>query len=175
MISSGADFIEVPLSRGYVAIVDREDEWALRYRWFALVLPDGRVYARRDIWIPETKRSQSILMHRDITKAPPGLEVDHLDGNGLNNRRGNMRQCGRATNARNVAGPRADNTSGYLGVSWDKSRGLWSSKIQVDGRTMNLGRYPSALEANEARLAAERRLGLIAPRRAALHAATATA
>jgi hypothetical protein len=158
----------LPLTRGYNAVVDANRADILSAKW-AVLVTDGRFYGRRDITDPDTKKVRCLYLHRIVVNAPPGTEVDHINGDTLDNRACNLRIVDRATNARNVAGPKRDGTSGYLGVSWDKSRNLWTAKIQVGGKTINLGRFETKEAAHEARLESERRFGLIAPRRLHLH------
>lgn len=80
--------------------------------------------------------------------------TDHRDGDGLNNRRNNIRACTHAENARNLGLP-DHNTSGILGVRWDSSRGKWYAYITVDYVMKNLGRFASKEDAISARVAAE--------------------
>jgi hypothetical protein len=74
--------------------------------------------------------------------APADLEVDHINHNGLDNRRSNLRLATPSQNNANQR-PRQDArlTSKYKGVYYDKSRGRWAATIHVDGRTRGLGRY----------------------------------
>jgi hypothetical protein len=91
--------IEIPLSRGYVAVLDDEDAALVaRHRWFAAVRTNT-VYAVANV-TTNGKRS-SLLLHRLVTSAPAGKDVDHIDGDGLNNRRANLRVCEHAENGRN--------------------------------------------------------------------------
>ncbi len=71
---------------------------------------------------------------------------DHIDGNGLNNRRSNLRP---ASNSQQVAnqGVRSDNTSGYKGVTWREDRGKWEAKIQSGGKRRCLGLFDDKIEA----------------------------
>lgn len=84
----------------------------------------------------------------------PTFLVDHRDGDGENNAPDNLRP---ATTSQNVSNgkKRRNNTSGVVGVSWDKSEGKWMAKIMLDRRTINLGRFANIEEAQAARLAAE--------------------
>ena len=67
-------------------------------------------------------------MHRMIMKPPRNREIDHIDGNRLNNQRNNLRL---ATSSQNKANrcPRKDNRSGYKGVSWHAQRQCWTARI----------------------------------------------
>jgi len=84
-------------------------------------------------------------MHRSLL---PGVaEVDHRNGNGLDNRRANLRDS-EGKNQRNV-GSRGG-TSLYKGVSWDKDTGKWRAQIKVDGRKIYLGLHVDELDAARA-------------------------
>ena len=93
-------------------------------------------------------------LHRIITNAPKGYEVDHIDRNTLNNRRENLRVCTRQENSRNKTKQR-NNTSGYKGVSWDKAKKKWRAFISVDKKQIFLGRYDNIEEAIKARQQAD--------------------
>lgn len=66
----------------------------------------------------------------------PDHDIDHIDGNPLNNKPSNLRKSTQALNMRNTA-RRSDNTSGVKGVSWNKQRGMWRARIEVAGKEWN--------------------------------------
>jgi hypothetical protein len=76
----------------------------------------------------------------------PKSGIDHIDRNPLNNRRNNLRLCNQQQNTANT-GLFKHNSTGYKGVSWDKSRSKYMAKIKLNGRTVNLGRYACAEDA----------------------------
>lgn len=81
--------MEIPLSRGYFAVIDENDFDLIKgMKWHAINCR-GRVYAISS----RRKDSPSILMHRLILGASNGKLVDHIDCDGLNNRRANLREC----------------------------------------------------------------------------------
>jgi hypothetical protein len=89
----------------------------------------------------------------------PPNQIDHRDGNILNNRIDNLRE---ASSSQNRANSRISvkNTSGYKGVSWDVSKGKWSARIGVAGKQIHLGRYHCPEKAHAAYCtAAERYFG----------------
>lgn len=87
---------EIILTKGYVAQVDDEDyELLNRYKWYAKV-NSTIYYAARGCGNPNNK-----LMHRMIMNPPNDMVVDHLDGNGLNNQRYNLKVCTQSQNCRN--------------------------------------------------------------------------
>jgi len=90
-------------------------------------------------------------LHRLLAQAfipnPEGKpEVDHIDGDPLNNCLSNLRWCTRAENNRNV-GKRITNTSGYTGVSFHKASGKWQAYIYVNGKNKHLGLFHTKEEA----------------------------
>jgi len=122
----------IPLTQGFSAIVD-EGDYAdlLHFRWRAMVdrRKDGSirtVYAVCDVQHPNGKRLPQ-RMHRVLL--PDSLQVDHIDGDGLNNRRANLRAATQAENNRN-ARRRSNNTSGFRGVFWDARRQHWRARIE---------------------------------------------
>lgn len=141
-IEGGVAYIE--LTRGYVATIDPSDVKLVEgYNWTAMV-EKNTAYAYR----AERRGGKRFIvrMHRMLTEAPSGMDVDHIDGDGLNNRRCNLRVCTESENSRNQR-IRSDNTSGYKGVSWLKSRKKWISQIRADGKTIRLGSFGSAEDA----------------------------
>jgi hypothetical protein len=131
----------IPLTQGKFAIIDDEDfEEISKYKWFALH-QRNTWYARRSI---SKKNKES--MHRFILKPELDLEVDHINGNGLDNRRSNIRIVTRRQNAQNK---HILKRSPLLGVSLDSRCGLWQSKICIHGKSTFLGSYGTQEEANE--------------------------
>lgn len=137
---------EIPLSQGLVALVDAED--AARVvaagKWHVRV-QSRTTYANRNIR-RDDGRWTTLNMHTFITGWP---RVDHINGNGLDNRRANLRPATHAQNQRNK-GLQSNNTSGFKGVCWDAPRGRWHAKICLNGRTIFLGRFDEAEEAARA-------------------------
>ena len=135
-------FKEIPLTQGKIAIVSEEDyESVSRFKWYA------HVYSRASnpIWYAQRGKRhgnfrETIMMHSFIAgyKSP-----DHVDGDGLNNQRSNLRM---ATTAQNSMNKRSKNGSfsAFKGVSWSKfrsGRGKWRASIMVGGKAVNLGMY----------------------------------
>lgn len=98
------------------------------------------------------------LLHRVVTQCPRGMVVDHINGNGLDNRRANLRVCTHAQNSLNTK-LRSDNTTGYKGVLRTPD-GRFEARIRVQcapkRRIKSLGKFSSALEAHQAYCAAAR-------------------
>lgn len=112
---------EIPLTRGKVALVDDGDfEHLSQWRWFALPSRGQHCwYAKRNLLAADRDNRSSTLMHRHILVPPPGFEIDHINGDGLDNRRCNLRCATRPQNCMNSA-PRS--ATGYRGVYLAKTR-----------------------------------------------------
>lgn len=133
----------VVLTRSMVALVDLEDaELVGRHLWHAYRDRGGTWYARTNT--PRGSRPASIRMHR-LIMGGEGAVVDHIDGNGLNNRKSNLRPASGSQNAAN-SGSRSG-TSQFKGVCWDKRNGLWEAKIHEGGRQVRLGYFHDESEA----------------------------
>lgn len=128
----------------HTVVADDVYEWANKFKWQAM---KGRCtyYAVRKIRLEDGSRATSFL-HREIMKASPSDEVDHRDGDGLNNLDENLRICSRLENARNRAMQR-NNTSGFKGASFRATRGKWQASIWIAGKQKNLGYFDTAVEA----------------------------
>ena len=79
-------------------------------------------------------------MHREILKCPKGLFIDHINRNGLDNRKNNLRVCSKSQNMMNTLIPK-NNTSGYKGVSWSKRDKKWMAYIKIKNKFNNLGYF----------------------------------
>jgi HNH endonuclease len=130
--------MEIPLTQGKVALVDREDyEELIKYKWYAK--RGGKTfYAVRKSPLDKKRKQCTIQMHRVIMNTPIGMETDHINGNGLDNRRTNLRVCSRSENRCNV-GKCSNNTSGYKGVSFFKANSKWHAMIMINCKQNNLG------------------------------------
>lgn len=142
---------EVPLTNSdLVAMVDDEDyEKVSGYAW-ALTKSGRRTqYAIYDRGHGENR--VRLLMHRLITDAPTGKVVDHINGEGLDNRRANLRVCTITENLWNQPKQRKANTSSpYKGVSYCATTGRWKVQIRKRGKHVWVGRFPTEVEAAEA-------------------------
>lgn len=144
------------MTRGYVAIVDDDvfDEIAA-FSWRVLESVDGQRYAHRSLLNCEG-RGRNEYMHRRIAAAPRGMNVDHIDGNGLHNWRANLRLASVVQNGQNLKKHR-DGSSRFKGVSWSNHLHKWTAQIQIDRVYTRLGAYVVEEEAARAYDAAARR------------------
>ena len=120
--------------RKWQVMVDDEDyEWLRQYEWQVDRHNSVKTHA------PGMKGK---LIHRLILNAPEHLEVDHIDGNRLNNQRSNLRLATSSQNKMN-RGPRKDNTSGCKGVSWHSQRLKWTARVKAGQKYIHLGLFDS--------------------------------
>jgi len=137
---------EIPLTQGYVALVDDEDyEELTKHKWYAEV-DNHTVYALRNEHIVGTRRHNTIRMHRFLLGVTGESKVDHQDGNGLNNQRSNIRVATLSQNNSNRR-KKTGTSSKYKGVHWDKARKKWSAKVHVGDKYYCLGRFTDESEA----------------------------
>jgi len=133
----------IPVKGGPFAIVDAADYEAIsKYQWYARHTPTTCYAMARH-------KGKFIQMHRLITDVPRRLVVDHIDRNGLNNTRKNLRLCRQAENARNQ-GPRPGGTTKYKGVSWHAHRRKFRARITYEGKEHSLGYFTDEKEAARA-------------------------
>ena len=138
----------IPLSKGKYAIVDDEDyEELTKHKW--CTRKQGRTfYAVRNIPTGSGKW-RVIKMHSTILGTLPGQEVDHVNGEGLDNRKSNLRFCTHAQNCMNQRPPQGC-SSVYKGVHWHKSGGKWRAQIRLAGRRYHLGYFTDEIAAARA-------------------------
>jgi len=137
--------IEIPLTKSKLALVDAEDvERLLEYDWYA-TWTGWNWYAVHDVYRRGVKVAR-IRMHREVLHAPQGTEVDHNNGNTLDNRRSNLRF---ATSSQGKQNRRKSpgTSSQYKGVQWSKRDGKWLAVIGVGNKHLYLGLFALELDA----------------------------
>jgi len=140
--------LSIKLVNGGVVWVDAADEVLVApYRWQRF---DSKKQQYAVTWVTTSRGWRPILMHRFILDLPERLPyVDHIDGDGLNNRRSNLRLVTNSQNLQNRHGLCRLNTSGYRNVYWDKSRQKWMVLLTIRRKSIHLGRYDNIEEANQ--------------------------
>jgi hypothetical protein len=137
---------EIPLTKGYVALVDNDD--------YDRLIAMGKWYYNKGY--AERKRSYTVngkrvyvlmSMHRIIANTPKGMSTDHIDGNPLNNQKLNLRICSHGENMQNCKVVRKNNTSGFRGVKWHSIGKKWDVSIHLKGEKIYLGLYADKIEA----------------------------
>jgi hypothetical protein len=133
------------LTQGKFTLIDDGDfEWLNQYRWHVVTSKRGDIYAARS-----AGPAKNIRMHRMIMNAPDGIEVDHINGDGLDNRRGNLRLCSKSQNQCN-RGITSRNSSGYKGVRWNKKNQKYEAQITINRIQKSLGCFDDPQEAARA-------------------------
>lgn len=138
-----------------VLVSDEDYEKLAGFKWHI-----DRGYAKRNTRLPSGKHGTQ-YMHREIMDPPPGMVVDHIDHDGLNNTRENLRVV---TQQQNVQHRRAahNSTSGVRGVSWCKRNNKWRSQVFHRGKSYSCGYYDNIEEAAAAAEAKRTELGFLA-------------
>lgn len=145
----GVPMKQIKLTQGKFALVDDVDyEWLNQWKW--CVCGGGTtLYAMRNVM--KNKETEHIKMHRVILglRRGDGKMVDHVDRNGLNNQRSNIRICTKAQNAHNSC--RANGKSKYKGVTREKRYGLWQVTITIrKDRRIHIGYFKDEIAAARA-------------------------
>lgn len=138
--------IEIKLPRGLSTLVDSEDyERLMPYKWSA-----NPADQRRENWYVATSvKGKKLYMHRFILGAPKGMLVDHWNGNGLDNRRENIRLCTRSQNCVNRRFGYSP-ASGFRGVYLIPGGASYMARIWTGGKSTQLGYFATAAEAARA-------------------------
>lgn len=138
----------IPLTQGKSAMVDDEDyDWLMTWKWYANSMGTKTHYAVSSL--PRSEGHGIFLMHRLLLVYPSnGLMVDHINHNGLDNQKSNLRIVTRRQNAENR---RRSHSSKYPGVCWEKRAKKWMSSAQCNGRNITIGRFHTEIEAAIAR------------------------
>lgn len=132
---------KIKLTKGKYALVDNQDfEFLNQWKWHFL----NAGYAARTIRMG--KKFKKVLMHHILITRIIGQEVDHKNGNKLDNRKQNLRLCTTTQNHWN-RGKLKTNKSGYKGVHWHKARQKWSVNITVNHKKYFLGYFTNKKKA----------------------------
>lgn len=136
---------EITIDKKYRVLVDDADyELVSGFRWSVLIGKNGYPYAMR--WVS----SKPVLMHRFLLSTPKGMVVDHINGNGLDNRRENIRICSHTENMRNRRINR-NNTTGFKGVSVSLGRKKkYQASLERFGKKITFGYFEKLEDAARA-------------------------
>ena len=133
----------IPLTRGYEAVIDLCD----------IPIADGRNWWAQvdscNVYAVSLEAGKPVRLHREILHVGEGMVVDHKDGDGLNNRRDNLREATAHQNQRNQK-KRKDNTSGKKGAYFHKIVGRYAAQIAVNGVQRHVGYFDTIDEAHAA-------------------------
>lgn len=145
----------IKLKHNYETMVSDEDyEELSKYKWHVEKRKNTN-YVKRSRYA-ELGRQAVIGMHEQIMGTPDGMYTDHIDGNGLNNTRENLRIVTPRQNTQNRHSVRKKTQ--YVGVSWHNSKGNWRARIMINGYQKHLGNYKTEIEAYTAYLNALKEL-----------------
>jgi hypothetical protein len=135
---------QIELSQDKYAIVDdnmfeylNQWKWTATHkdkRWYAVRQEGGRIFHTR------------YYMHSVIMNSSQGMEVDHINKDGLDNRRENLRIATRTENNQN-RDKNKNNTSGYKGVSWNNEKGKYRAYIVANYKQIFLGNFKNIEDA----------------------------
>jgi hypothetical protein len=145
---------QICLTRGLVALVDDCDFESLsKFKWH--VLDNGHTYyAVRKQHVDEyvDGKRATVLMHRQVLNLPVGdlLVADHINHDGLDNQRANLRVCTQSKNMQNVHKRSCSTSSQFKGVYWSTPRQHWVARIHVSKACLYLGSFTSEIEAAKA-------------------------
>lgn len=132
------------------------DRWNRRYAGKEAMTANSRGYLRGRVL------NMDLPAHRVVWAIHfgewPEHHIDHINGVRSDNRIENLRSVTNHENHKNVKKPK-NNTSGVVGVSWQKRMGKWQSRIKVNGKTVNLGSFDVLSDAKRARKTAEAKFG----------------
>lgn len=133
---------------GYSVLIDDDDYDIIKsHIWHARMCGTGGPYVicqERNHY-----KRKEYKLHRLITNAQPGDQVDHINLNTLDNRKSNLRICTHAENQHNRKMYKT-NKSGYKGVYWYKPTKKWKAQISIDGKRISLGYFKDIIDAHEA-------------------------
>jgi len=106
------------------------------------------MYAAR--WQRFAYKRKRIWMHREVIDVPANMICDHVNRNGLDNRKANLRPATVSQNLCNRPKRRTKTRSKYKGLEWDKIQKKWKVRIQLNGRKTYLGSFDNELDAAKA-------------------------
>lgn len=138
------DPITIPLTQGYSTVIDPVDSDLVNYKWCVQLGANNKAYAKRRVK-NKVQFLHHVIFERTFNRLlSKGEEVDHIDGDSLNNQRTNLRPSTHQQNLINTK-LRSDNKSGYKGVTACLKR--WKANIRIGGKQVHLGVFATPEEA----------------------------
>lgn len=140
--------VTLRLSKGQIALIDLEDEEKVcAIKWHAATNKSGITYAKSHPPGSGRANTKKLYLHRFILDAKPGEIVDHINSDGLDNRKANLRIV---TARQNVMNSKPKGGRQLKGVKVDPVRNAFAARIAINGRDKYLGLYATATEAARA-------------------------
>ena len=131
----------IMLQSGLSTMVDDEDLADLeRYSWQAVPCPSG-------FYVCRSAEGTTVYMHRQLKGCPENLDVDHRDGNSLNNQKSNLREATRTQNNRNMHRSARQRRGAFKGIRWHRQKQRWQARITVNYKSLCVGYHRDALAA----------------------------
>jgi AP2 domain/HNH endonuclease len=143
--------------KGRTAFIDEQDAHIIESHKWCVCQYGDKNYILSPRLNSEGRSSGTFLLHRLIMSAKKGEYIDHVNGDGLDNRRANLRFCSKSQNGSN-RGRQNNNKSGFKGVSWSDANKKWIAQITSNGIRCHLGTFSDPLEAHKAYCEAAKRL-----------------
>ena len=145
----GYPFCRIPLTQGKFAIVDPDDYFRLsKFKWFA-AKSSATFYAVRSIVSKEGKKTRQYI-HREVLNVAEDMFVDHINNDGLDNRKANLRPATKTQNAYNRRKRLVWSRSRYRGLCWDRHWNKWRVRISFNGTREDLGLFDDEIKAAKA-------------------------
>lgn len=139
----------ITITQGQSVKVDDEDyDFLNQYKWHLT----SKGYAARRVHYPSSRKNpiaKIFLMHRIVSFADNGYQVDHINGDKLDNRKQNLRLCSNSQNHMNK-GVQSNSTTGYKGVSFERSINRYRAYLNLNGKRYNLKTFKTPEEAAQA-------------------------
>ena len=137
----------IHLTQGKISLVSDDDfDTVMAHKWHAVNF-HGHWYAMTNV--RADGRQKGLLMHRVLLNPPPSYDIDHINGDGLDNQRDNLRLATRSQNLANSC-RHNDSSSPWKGVYWDKGAGKWRAHIRINGKKKCIGNFTTAEDAAKA-------------------------
>ncbi len=131
---------EIPLTQGKISLVDDEDYERLnQFKWYPNW--NGYTWYAKRANLRINGKQKQVYIHRVIMNTPKGIQVDHRNGNGLDNRKANLRLCTHQENQFNKKYAQKNNKLGIKGVCWREDMKKFHAQIWVNSKRIHLGYF----------------------------------
>ncbi len=135
----------IPLTRGRHMLIDAEDYPKIyNHSWYVVAGNGGNLYACSE------KDHVGIRSHRVIMQPPADKQIDHINGDSLDNRKSNLRICTHSENAKNIKLRKPRGSSKYKGVYFRKDRNKWVAMLYYNGFALKFGSFTDEHDAARA-------------------------